>query len=114
MLLCCLVSFSTLSQRCEKSLSEDQVRTVSLCLSLFVRSPPSSQTNFAAEPVKPSFRLYDGSPPLPLQILTSVHQTPVLKEGPALMVSMHLSVFVHSSGLEPLASLVRNSKALET
>lgn len=41
-----------------------------------------------------------------LLILMSVHQTPVLKEGPALMVSMHLSVFVHSSGLEPLASLI--------
>lgn len=41
-----------------------------------------------------------------LLILMSVPRTPVLKEGPALMVSMHSSVFVHNSGLEQLASLM--------
>lgn len=35
-----------------------------------------------------------------LLILMNAHLTLVLKEGPVLMVLMHLSVYVHNSGLE--------------
>lgn len=58
--------------------------------------------------VKPNFKPCNGRHTLTFQILMNVHLTLVLKEGPVLMVLMHLSVYVHNSGLEQRVSLVSN------